>query len=416
MLQQGLHTFAGKRVLLLQGPVGPFFWRLAKDLRAVGATVHKVNFHGGDSLFYPTGAMSYRGRMQVWPRWLQDTLQALRIDVLMLFGDSRPIHQAAHMVAMQLGLQVGVFEEGYLRPNCITLERDGANGNSTYVQPPAPNVHLGYAPGNTACQSQSLLHVPKPYWHMVAYGFAYFTAGAAARPWFAHYQHHRPLAFLHAWPWIRALWRKPVYAWRQRAVQSILTTLWRRRYYLAPLQVFNDAQVLAHSGFDSVEDFLHALMTSFAEHAPNGTLLVIKHHPMDRGYVNYARMIAELEKALRLQGRVHYIHDQHLPTLLDHCKGVVVINSTVGLQALGHGVPVKAMGKAIYSHTGLTYQGHINNFWKECTQHRPDPQLVKTFKNQLIWQTQANGSFYRRLPQVNNHTGVVWDRAKAKEA
>lgn len=42
--------FASKRVLLLQGPVGPFFWNLAKDLRSVGATVFKFNFNAGDWL------------------------------------------------------------------------------------------------------------------------------------------------------------------------------------------------------------------------------------------------------------------------------------------------------------------------------------------------------------------------------
>ena len=396
-------------MLLLQGPVGPFFWRLAKDLRAVAATVHKINFNGGDWLFYPKGALNYRGRMQDWPAWLKDKLQALEIDVLMLFGDSRPIHKQAHAVASELGLEVGVFEEGYVRPHCITLEREGVNGNSPLIHS-AAMVQLQSS--TNAPARINIEPVPKPYWHMVLYGFAYFTAGAGARWWwFSNYQHHRPLKFLHAWPWIRAVWRKHLYAWHQRGVLQMLTTLWRRRYYLAPLQVFNDAQVFEHSNLDSVEDFLHKLMTSFADHAPNGTLLVIKHHPMDRGYVNYGRMIAELEKALHLQGRVHYIHDQHLPMLLDHCKGVVVINSTVGLQALGHGVPVKALGKAIYDRPSLTYQGSLDDFWSECHLYRPEQHFVKAFIHQLIYQTQANGSFYRRLPGVNNHTGVVWDRA-----
>ena len=40
--------FCGKRVLLLQGPVGPFFSNLAHDLRHAGAEVLKVNFNAGD--------------------------------------------------------------------------------------------------------------------------------------------------------------------------------------------------------------------------------------------------------------------------------------------------------------------------------------------------------------------------------
>jgi len=408
LLKKGLNTFAGKRVLLLQGPVGPFFWRLAKDLRAVGATVHKVNFHGGDWLFYPWGALNYRGRMHDWPAWLEAQLKALQIDVVLLFGDSRPIHQAAHALAKTMDLQLGIFEEGYVRPHCITLERDGVNGNSRLMADPL----MEHKPASPEPPKKiDMKPVPKPYWHMVLYGFAYFTAGAGARWWwFPHYTHHKPLKFLHAWPWIRSLWRKQLYAWQQRSELHRLTTLWRRRYYLVPLQVFNDSQVLAHSGLDTVEDFLHMLLTSFAKHAPTGMLLVIKHHPMDRGYVNYKRLIKELENGLQLRGRVHYIHDQHLPTLLDHCKGVVVINSTVGLQALGHGAPVVALGKAIYNKPGLTYQGSLDDFWHECASHRPEHDRVQAFKNDLIDLTQANGSFYRRLPGVNNHTGVLWDR------
>ncbi len=54
MIAGGLDALSGKRVLLLQSPVGPFFRRLAQDLRWVGAQVCKVNFNGGDLLFYPS--------------------------------------------------------------------------------------------------------------------------------------------------------------------------------------------------------------------------------------------------------------------------------------------------------------------------------------------------------------------------
>lgn len=52
MIEQGMGAFRGRNVLLLQGPVGPFFSRLAHDLELAGASVHKVNFNAGDSLFY----------------------------------------------------------------------------------------------------------------------------------------------------------------------------------------------------------------------------------------------------------------------------------------------------------------------------------------------------------------------------
>ena len=50
-------------VLLLQGPFGPFFRRLARDMEADGVTVHKVNFNAGDALFFRhPNAVSYRGK------------------------------------------------------------------------------------------------------------------------------------------------------------------------------------------------------------------------------------------------------------------------------------------------------------------------------------------------------------------
>ena len=39
-------------VLLLQGPIGPFFSRFSKELSERGFNVHKVNLNGGDKLFY----------------------------------------------------------------------------------------------------------------------------------------------------------------------------------------------------------------------------------------------------------------------------------------------------------------------------------------------------------------------------
>src|SRR5438874_5238200 len=113
-------TLPAKRVLLLQGPVGPFFRRLAKLLQAAGAEVHKVNFNGGDCLFYPTDAITWRGHPGDWPQFLARLLEQRRIDIVLLFGDCRPIHRVARAVAQQHGVKVGAFEEGYLRPNFIT--------------------------------------------------------------------------------------------------------------------------------------------------------------------------------------------------------------------------------------------------------------------------------------------------------
>ena len=130
MIKSGLSQFQGKHVLLLQGPIGPFFARLAADLKAAGATVFKINFNGGDWLFYPQNAANFKQPFDEWPAFFEAFIQKNNIQVVFLFGDCRPIHQVAHAIATQHQLEIGVFEEGYIRPDYITLEKYGVNANS----------------------------------------------------------------------------------------------------------------------------------------------------------------------------------------------------------------------------------------------------------------------------------------------
>jgi len=389
MIARGIHAFRGKGVLLLQGPVGPFFCRLAYDLELAGARVYKVNFNAGDWLFQRRNAFSFRGEMAEWPEWLEALLERLGIDVVLLFGDCRPIHVAASEVAMRRGLEVGVFEEGYLRPHYITFERHGVNGNSHV--PRTPEFYLDQ-PETTRPRSKDLGNT---YWHMALWAFLYFTVGSFGRPWFPRYVHHRRLAFAEAWPWARAGWRKVQYGVQQRGVLERLCSEWDKQFFLVPLQVFNDSQLFAHSEFECIEQFVEQVIDSFAREAPRDCALVIKHHPMSRGYVNYEALIGRFALERGITRRCFYIHDQHLPTLLKHARGAVVVNSTTGLQALHHRVPVKALGDAIYDMPGLCYQGRLDTFWKEAPDHAPDIEQLRRFVAYLIARSQLEGSFYK---------------------
>jgi capsular polysaccharide export protein len=243
---------------------------------------------------------------------------------------------------------------------------------------------------------------------MVQYGFWYFLAGSLGKPWFWRYQHHRPLNLLEALPWWRSVGRKQWYRWTERKMQAQLTGEWKGRFFLVPLQVFNDSQITEHADFFGVEHFIEITLHSFARHAPPETLLVFKHHPMDRGHRNYSSLIRNLAGAADIVARVHYIHDQHLPTLLDHVLGVVVVNSTVGLSALHHGAPTKVCGHALYDIPGLTYQGTLDQFWSAASGAKPDQQLYRRFLNNLISKTQLNGSFYKPIEQAGSCSGLVW--------
>lgn len=406
MIIDDLNEFKGKRVLMLQGPVGPFFSRFAADLTQAGAVAFKVNFNGGDWLFSSSesfaGVFSFTGKLAAWPSYLEDFLQRLNIDTVFLFGDCRPIHAAAMKVIKQLGIRLGVFEEGYLRPDYITLERDGVNNNSAL--PDNPHFYLA--------QPKRQFSKAKPlgstYAQAAKWGMLYFAAASLGWFRFRHYQHHRHLGFGAGPSWLLSFWRKFFYWWSERQVLSSLVGRNSNNFFLVSLQTRGDAQMWAHSNFETVDQFIEQVVASFAQHAGPDSLLVFKHHPLDRGCSDYSRLISRLSRQHQLGDRCRYIHDQHLPTLLRHSCGVVVVNSTVGLSAVAAGVPVKVCGASIYDIQGLTFQGSLDDFWQHAHLALPNPELYQAFRGYLISHTQHQGSFYKRLPENFYMSGVVW--------
>ena len=390
------------RVLLLQGPIGPFFRRFADELELAGATVTKVNFNGGDDFFFSgSRVVRYTGTLEGFDPWLQALARERRIDRIYLFGDRRPYHRRAKAVANALGLPIYVFEEGYLRPDFVTLERGGVNGDSCMPRcPDSYRAQIGRAP-------MPVQRVGHTFWYAGVYAAAYAWAVTLTAKRYPHYRHHRDMhAVREGLRWIfRGGVRKLRWAYRDRGVLEHLLRRHSGDFVLVPLQVHNDGQ-WSHSDFESLEDFVSEVATSFAQHAPPELRLVIKHHPMDRAYRDHTALIRRLGAELGIADRLYYVADLHLPTLLKHARGTVVMNSTVGLSSLHHGTPVKTLGRAIYDLPGLTYQGSLGTFWSE-----PGPvdrDLLQGFRRWLEANNQINGSFYRRLGGASQGTGMRW--------
>ena len=402
------YCFRNHNILMLQGPVGPFFRRLAQDLRWAGANIHKINFNGGDLFYYPTDASLYTDRPENFASYLDRVCNEKRIDTIMLFGDCRPLHRIATELADRRGIAVYVFEEGYIRPDYVTMELHGVNGRSAmpragiyYLNTPSPE------PARTYSVGQSI-------WYATGWAFTYYFWSIIFWPAFARYRHHRPLSWFEGLRWVRGGARKYWYRWRNRHDANRLLGDDPPRFFLVPLQVHNDAQIDVHSGYDGMESFLRDVVASFAEHAPDDCLLVVKHHPMDRPYADYTRLIRQLRKRSGLGKRLVYVHDIHLPSLLNHAEGVVTINSTTGLSALHHGKPTLTLGDSIYRIDGLTATGTLDQFWMRAQSFPVHGTLYRNFRHQLIHRTQLNGNFYRRLNIPGTLSGINWARGETE--
>lgn len=385
---------SGRRYLLLQGPMGPFFSKLSAWLETLGRETVQVVFNGGDRFYCRNG--NYRVFNQLpktFPAWLEDLYQEYPFDTILCFGDCRPLHQLAHRWTDLKDVRFLAFEEGYLRPHFITLEAGGVNAYSATPREPEFYHHLEESPAATAEELRLKPSSLKRMWHAAWY----YLVSWYVHEKYPHYQHHKSFSpWYEARCWFRAGWRKVWYKYQQRNVLGALQTTFSERYYLAVLQVYNDSQIRNHSHYDDVRDFINEVMLSFSHHAPPTTMLVFKHHPMGRGHRLYKPLILRLGKKYGIHKRVIYVHDIPVPELLTHTKAVITINSTAGLSALIHNKPLKVMGKALYNIREITYQGDLNQFWN--SDFKPDIRLFKKFRNWLLKNTQINAVYYGKKP------------------
>ncbi len=403
-----MHLEKIEHALLLQGPVGPFFRRLAEDLRARGTRVTKVNFNAGDALFFRgKDVVAYDGALAAWPEAFRTLVAERQIDAVFLFGDCRPIHVPAIAIAREAGIPVWVFEEGYLRPNHVTLERDGVNANSrmskdaafyraSKLPPAAEPLPVGNA---------SYHHALWTILHSLALTFGFWL--------YPRYRHHRNSgSFYGVFCYTRGGFRKLKNRFLERGFLDRLVKSHDGRYFVLPLQVHCDSQI-SHSDYTSMEGLMDEAVRTFAASAPADHLLVIKHHPQDTPFRDYARYLRELGAKHRCADRLRYCHDLHLPTLLKHARGVVTMNSTVGISALHHRAPVKVMGRAVYDVPGLTSTKPLTEFFADPG--KVDHELYDRFVAWLCAHSQVNGSFYKRaraLGTVSGLDAVVFGEAR----
>jgi len=396
MNRDGQATF-----LFLQGLASPFFADLGRALEARGHRVRRINFSSGDWLFWRLPSDNYRGRFDKWGAYVADYVRTHGVTDIVLFGDCRPYHVAATAAAQPFGVRFHVFEEGYLRPNWITCELGGVNGNSALPKTadeiraaarrlPQPGRAM---PSSGDMARRSLWDVA---YNIANFGFPYF---------FPHFRSHRPhhIAVEYA-GWIKKFARR-AHTRREAARLNEAYTAIGVDYFLLPLQLDSDYQIRVHSPFLGVEGFMDRTIASFAAHSPAPTRLLIKLHPLDSGLINWRKYARHSARRHGVNDRLDIIDGGDLPSLIAGSRGVVLINSTVGMLSLELGRPTCAAGNAIYNFPGLTHQGGVDSFWTAPS--APDGALMADFRRVVLHRSQINGGFFSRAAIERAIAGTI---------
>ncbi len=378
-----------RNYLFLQGPIGLFFSRLARRLRCAGHGVYRINFHGGDRLFWSLpGALDFRGDTAEWPEFLSAYLERWKITDLVLFGDCRPVHRAALSVATDRRIATHVFEEGYLRPNWITLESGGVNGNSRLSRDPQYYLRAAKALPSV----ESVVPITHSVARRAAEAVLYHTTMVATKAYYRGYRTHRPWHPYVEYAHTASRYLRRPFSMRRAEQVADLVAHQSLPYFLFPLQLDSDMQIRHHSPFGRMQPAVETVVDSFARHAPSDALLVITEHPLENGIVDLRQIAWRRAWQAGIDSRLVYLECGTPPNLLEGCRAVITVNSTFGFQALTSGVPVIALGEALYGLPGLTFEGNLDDFWRHGTP--ADPVLYDAFRRVVKDRTQINGGFY----------------------
>jgi len=380
--------------LFLQGPHGPFFSQLACALESYGHATNQIGFNQGDKIFWANkrSFIPFTLPIDAWSGFLQREFREKQITDLVIYNDTRPFHKTAIQAAHARGINVHIFEEGYLRPYWITYERDGSNGNSklmSLAQSAVVPDHLTRGPDP--------VHAPCHWGDMrehIFYGAVYHWCILCANRQFPNFTSHREISIrkefrLHLKQLVFTPARIAARFWA-----NLTLKFGTFPYHLILMQLQHDSAFQNHSPFKTNASFLELTLRSFANNAPPHHHLVIKAHPLEDGRSEIAYHLRRLGTKFGINRRIHYLPGGKLAHVLDPALSVVTVNSTAGQQALWRGIPVKTLGQAIYNHDKFISKQSLDAFFAHPK--APNLQAYKAFRNFLLQTSQIPGGFYSK--------------------
>ena len=350
----------------------------------------RIGFCPGDRLYWGRNAgayLPYRGKQGNLPEFLDKVLVEKEITDLIMLGDGRSIHKTAIDAARRSGgrVQPWIVEHGYLRPGLVAIEPWGMGGRSLI---PQLALETPYTPDEYNAPEPQ----PSSFLRYAALDVGYHVSNLALS--WINYPNYRPHALdgpireYSGWV-MKALKRRQRRKAQQAAQAEIEAT--SGPIFLLPLQLETDYQIRDHGTGDPLQLTLGRIIASFANHAPQNARLVVKVHPLDNGLTPWAQLTSDTALEHRILDRVTFLDGGQIEQLLDIARGVVTVNSTVGLTSLIQQVPTHVMGKAVYKQDGLNDPQALDLFWQNPV--KPDAARMRRFRDILQRDFHVAGSF-----------------------
>ncbi|GLQ34676.1 capsule biosynthesis protein CapA [Amylibacter marinus] len=382
-----------RKFVFLQGPHGPFFYELSRILQSSGAEIVKIGFNQGDARFWPDHKtyIAFKQPQDEWAQYLSDYL-ARGVTDLVIYGDHRVFHAQAIKIAKDAGVTIHCFEEGYMRPYWTTYERGGVNGHSRLM-----NMSIDEMRSCLGRIDEDQPEAPARWGELrrhALYGAIYHLNLFLGRRKYPNYRGHRTATLgQELWAHCKRLILMP-YRWAKRMIATRRITNKGYVYHVALMQLGHDSSIAEHSDYRDNAEFIHDVISGFVKKAPAHHHLVFKAHPLEDYRERPDRVVAQIAAEFGVAARVHFLHGGKLAAVLDFARSVITINSTAAQQALWRGLPVKTLGRSVYSKPELVSQQTTADFFAQP--NTPDLNAYRDYRRFLLVTSQITGGFYAR--------------------
>lgn len=382
-------------ILILQGPVGPFFADLQSEFEQQNLKTIRITFDKSDESYRSNGeTRRYRGSSQQWAGYIRNVIKTERPEKLLVFGDGRLHHQEAIAIAKELGVKIWSMEEGYIRPGFIVCEREGNNANSPLKE--------AILQDNWLIKQQDSTKTKGAKWTKAMFAMQRYLQNSLMKPEDVKQSLiHRPRAITHeAINWVKNASLHLRYKINDERVMLGLRERYANHYTVVALQVHDDMQIKVYgAGWDSQRLINESLAAFKKANLPNHRL-VFKIHPLDRGHLPYHKWIMDAAVALNIHESVDVLHTGNLGPLMKYAYGMMTINSTGGLVALSHHKPLLVLGEAFYDRSSITFKGKMDDFWNKALP--PDKDTWRALRSQIYSRSLVSGCYY--APQLRQST------------
>lgn len=318
------------------------------------------------------------------------------IDIIAVINGGKYYTKIPIEIAKLFGIKCIFFEMGYFRPNTLTIDEVGVNALSSISTMDVSAIdNIIIEPARQLELFNQVIQPEIPISDLICKNQEKPTQSA-----FLFLLKNKDLLLRGKISRLRKNFQLENLKWDEFIPSS-------NSFVFIPLQVQNDTQIVLHSTYESMRQFILMVIDSWEgakHHYPKDTILVFKEHPEDFFKYDYSDIFQK-------NNNIVLLRKYPIENLLANALFTITVNSTVGIEALCYGQRVLMLGENFYDKDGIVLKAknpaNISPELIEMKDWQFNELRTKKFMQYLRYNYQVEGNLKETRKDFCSYETVV---------